>query len=241
KEAKPQPTAAQISEVKTRLFKRMETEPPAVPFCAKDLARINDNDIWITKLLEAYKLDVEKCIVRLWDNLAWRQSYGVNEITEASLNQEYLHDGEIYVHNQDMDSCPLLIVNFSKHSKSKSQDDLLRIVVYWVERMQREKYLQKVTLFMDMTGAGLSNLDVDFIKAIINVFETKYPNAPNWIIVHELPFLLNAAFKIVKGFMPPEALEILRVTTKKDIGEYVDQDNCLKIWGGNDDYSFKFV
>lgn len=40
--------------------------------------------------------------------------------------------------------------------------------------------------------------------------------------------------------MPAEALEILRVTTKKDINEYVDKDNCLKIWGGNDDYTFKF-
>ncbi|XP_032587194.1 motile sperm domain-containing protein 2 [Drosophila mojavensis] len=236
----PQPSAEQVNEVKTRFLAKLKSEPPAVPFHASDLARINDNDIWITVLLEAYKLDVEKTITRLWENCEWRQSYGTNNITEKDVNQEYLNDGEIYVHNQDHEGKPLLIVDFSKHSKSKNQDDLIRLIVYWVERIQRKDYLQKMTLFMDMTNAGLSNLDLDFIKAIINLFETKYPYTPNYIIVHQLPFLLNAAFKVVKTFMPADALEILRVTTKKDIKQYVNQDNCLKIWGGNDDYKFKF-
>ncbi|EDW69533.1 motile sperm domain-containing protein 2 [Drosophila virilis] len=236
-----QPTAEQICEVKTRFLAKLASEPPAVAFHPNDLARINDNDIWISQLLEAYNLDVEKTITRLWENCEWRQSFGANEINESNVNQEYLHDGEIYVHNQDNEGKPLLIVNISKHSKSKNQDDLIRLVVYWVERIQRQNYLQKITLFMDMTGSGLGNLDIEFIKRIIQLFETKYPNAPNYILVHELPFLLNAAFKVVKNFMPAEALEILRVTTKKDINEYVSKDNCLKIWGGTDEYSYKFT
>ncbi|EDV97463.1 motile sperm domain-containing protein 2 [Drosophila grimshawi] len=236
-----QPSAEQVNEVKTRFLAKMEAEPPAVPFHPSDLARIKDNDVWITRLLVAYKLDVEKAILRLYQNCEWRQSYGTNDINESNVNQEYLKDGEIFVHNHDKDGHPLLIVDMSKHSKSKNHDDLLRVIVYWLERVQREVYLQKVTLFMDMTNAGLGNLDLDYIKQIIQLFETKYPNAPNHIVVHELPFLLNAAFKIVKGFMPAEALEILRVTTKKDINEYVDKDNCLKAWGGNDDYTFRFA
>ncbi|KAH8415683.1 hypothetical protein KR222_008664 [Zaprionus bogoriensis] len=236
------PTPEQINEVKTRFLQRLEAEPPAVAFHPSDLARIRDSDVWIEQLLEAYKLDLEKTITRLWENCEWRQSFGTNDINETNVNQDYLHDGEVYVHNQDKDGMPLLIVTLSKHSKNKSQEELMRLIVYWVERVHREhNYQKKITLFMDMTGSGLSNLDLDFIKRIIGLFETKYPNAPNYIVVHELPFLLNAAFKIVKSFMPAEALEILRVTTKKDINEYVDKDNCLKTWGGNDDYSYKFA
>ncbi|KAL7734802.1 hypothetical protein ACLKA6_011085 [Drosophila palustris] len=236
-----QPTAEQVNEVKTRFLQNLAAEPPAVPIHPSDLARIKDSDVWITQLLEAYKLDVEKAIIRLRQNCEWRQSFGTNDINETNVNQEYLHDGEIYVHNQDKDGMPLLIVNMSKHNKNKNQEDLIRLMVYWVERVQHEtNYSKKITLFMDMTNAGLGNLDLDYIKSIIALFETKYPNAPNYIVVHELPFLLNAAFKIVKGFMPAEALEILRVTTKKDVNEYVDKSNCLKIWGGDDDYTYKF-
>ncbi|XP_068148862.1 motile sperm domain-containing protein 2 [Drosophila tropicalis] len=235
------PTADQISEVKTAILKKLESEPPADPFHPNDLKRINDNDLWIASLLEAYDLDVEKCIKRLWENLAWRKSYGVWDINETNVNQEFLRDGQIYVHNKDKEGKPLLILSLKKHTKSQNLEELLRVIVYWVERVQRESYLEKITIFMDMTGAGLSNMDLDFIKGIIGLFETKYPNAPNYILVHELPFLLNAAFKIVKTFMPADALEILRVTTKKNIGEFVDPDNSLKLWGGNDDYEYKFA
>ncbi|KAH8364140.1 hypothetical protein KR084_002954 [Drosophila pseudotakahashii] len=236
-----QPSAEQISQVKTSILEKLEKEPPAVPFHPDDLKRITDSDLWITKLLQVYDFDVEKCIIRLWDNLAWRQSFGVYDINETNLNQEYLNDGSVFVHNKDKDGKPLLILTINKHSKSRNQDDLLRILVFWIERLQRDSKLDKITLFMDMTGTGLSNLDLDFIKSIIGVFETKYPYVPNYILVHELPFLLNAAFKIVKTFLPAEALKILKVTSKKDLDQYVDKDNSLKIWGGNDEYVYKFA
>lgn len=176
------------------LLLSLSSEPE--PFHPADLARIKDNDLWIEQLLEAYKLDVEKTIVRLWENCEWRQSFGVHEINETNVNQDLLHDGEIFVHNQDKDGMPLLIVNISKHSKSKNHEELIRLIIYWVERTQREhNFEKKITLFMDMTGSGLSNLDLDFIKRIISLFETKYAYTPNYIVVHELPFLLNGEWR----------------------------------------------
>ncbi|KAH8270544.1 hypothetical protein KR018_011288 [Drosophila ironensis] len=235
------PTAEQIAEVRTATLKKLEAEPPAEPFHPNDLKRLTDSDAWITKLLQVYDFDLEKTKTRIWENLTWRQSFGVNEITEKNVNQEYLNDGSVYAHNKDRDGKRLLIISIRKHSKSRNQEDLLRVIVYWLERLQRETDMDKVTLFMDMTGSGLGNMDIDFIKAIIGIFETRYPYVPNYIVVHELPFLLNAAFKIVKTFLPAEALKILRVTTKKDLDQYVDKDNCLKLWGGNDDYEYKFA
>ncbi|BFF98098.1 motile sperm domain-containing protein 2 [Drosophila madeirensis] len=235
------PTAEQVAEVKTKFLQKLESEPPADAFLPEDLKRITDSDLWITKLLEAFDLDVEKTLTKLWENLAWRQSYGVYNINESNVNQEYLREGSIYAHNKDKDGKPLLIISIKKHSKSKNTDDLLRLVVYWIERIHRENNLEKITIFMDMTGSGLGNMDIDFIKNIVNLFETKYPYVPNYILVHELPFLLNAAFKLVKTFLPAKAVEILRVTTKKDVTEYVDKDNCLALWGGNDEYEYKFV
>ncbi|XP_030372788.1 motile sperm domain-containing protein 2 [Scaptodrosophila lebanonensis] len=235
------PTPEQITEVRKRFLEKMEFEPPEDAFHDKDIARIKDNDIWLSQLLQVYDLDVEKTLQRLWENCAWRKSFGVNEIDESNVNAEYLHDGQIFVRNKDKDGKPLLILSMKKHSKSQNSDELMRIIVYWIERIHRENYLEKVTIFMDMSGTGLSNVDLDFIKRIIELFETKYPSAPNYILVHDLPFLLNAAFKIVKTFLPADALEILKVTSKKDITLYVDKDNCLKLWGGNDDYEYKFA
>ena len=36
-------------------------------------------------------------------------------------------------------------------------------------------------------------------------------------------------------------MEILKVIKKKDINQYINKDNCLASWGGNDNYQFSFV
>lgn len=41
--------------------------------------------------------------------------------------------------------------------------------------------------------------------------------------------------------LPEKAVEILKVIKKKDINQYIDKDNCLASWGGNDNYQFTFV
>lgn len=51
----------------------------------------------------------------------------------------------------------------------------------------------------------------------------------------------TAAFKIVKALLPEKAVEILKIINKKTISTYIDKDNCLTSWGGNDDYEFSFV
>lgn len=54
-------------------------------------------------------------------------------------------------------------------------------------------------------------------------------------------YFVLAAFKIIKGLLPPKAVQIMKFLNTKTIQEFVDADNCLKAWGGNDDYTFKFV
>jgi len=53
------------------------------------------------------------------------------------------------------------------------------------------------------------------------------------------PFL--AAFKVIKALLPPKAVEILKMISKKDIGQYITKDKSLAIWGGEDNYEFSFV
>jgi hypothetical protein len=46
---------------------------------------------------------------------------------------------------------------------------------------------------------------------------------------------------LIKKLLPPKAVARLRFLSPKTIGDYVDPDNQLKCWGGNNDYVFKFV
>lgn len=54
-------------------------------------------------------------------------------------------------------------------------------------------------------------------------------------------YLCLAAFKVIKALLPPKAVEILKMISKKDVTQYVPKDNCLVSWGGSDSYEFQFV
>ncbi|XP_041564431.1 motile sperm domain-containing protein 2 isoform X1 [Drosophila elegans] len=234
-------TPGQIEELRERFNSKYASSPPAVPFHPVDLDRIRNENLWLQRFLEMYDLDMDTAFNNLWQTCAWRQSYGANDLDESQLNQEYLKEGSVFVHSTDIDATPLLVFRVKLHSKSKNLDDLIRIVVYWVERTQREQHLTKLTIFFDMAGTGLASMDLDFVKRIVETFKQYYPNSLNYILVFELAWVLNAAFKVIKALLPPKAVEILKMISKKDIGQYITKDKSLASWGGEDNYEFSFV
>jgi CRAL/TRIO domain len=81
---------------------------------------------------------------------------------------------------------------------------------------------------------------MEFTRYIIDVFKYYYPNSLNWILVYEMPWILNATFQIIKKLLPAKAVERLRFVNGKQMSDYVDLDNQLSIWGGNDNKPFVF-
>ncbi len=48
-----------------------------------------------------------------------------------------------------------------------------------------------MTLFFDCAGAGLMNMDLDLIQFMIGVFKDSVPEMINYILVFQMPWVLN--------------------------------------------------
>lgn len=64
-------------------------------------------------------------------------------------------------------------------------------LVYWFDRLEKQEKGDRITIFFEMTGAGLSNLDMDFVQYLITLFRDYYPYFLNYIIVFEMSWILN--------------------------------------------------
>uniref|UniRef100_A0A1A9W4J6 MSP domain-containing protein n=1 Tax=Glossina brevipalpis TaxID=37001 RepID=A0A1A9W4J6_9MUSC len=235
------PTQKQIDELRNLFINKYENNPPIVAFHPVDINRILNEDTWCRKFLEMYDLNMNLAFDKLWSTCIWRQEFGANDLNENDLRMDYLTNGFIFSHNVDIDGKPLLIFQTKNHIRgTKNMDDVVKIVVYYIERLHRQTNMDKITIFFDMNGCGLANMDLEFTKCIIETFKLYYPNALNYIIVFEMAWILNAAFKIVKGLLPEKAVAILKMINRKTINSFVDKDNCLTSWGGNDNYEFHF-
>uniref|UniRef100_A0A1B0D6P0 Uncharacterized protein n=1 Tax=Phlebotomus papatasi TaxID=29031 RepID=A0A1B0D6P0_PHLPP len=205
-------------------------------FHPADIDRINNREKWLRLFIEYNDLDLKKALTQLWDTCAWRKSFGTNDLDASKMHQEYLHEGFMFPKNRDINGKRLLIFRSKLYVRgTKNMDDVKRLLVYWVERvMYREEDLDQISVFFDLKDSGLSNMDMEYTRYIINLFKFYYPNSLNFIIIFEMPWILNTTFKIIKTLLPAKAVARMKFVNSKTLNEFVDESNMLTIWGGNE-------
>ncbi|XP_050520494.1 motile sperm domain-containing protein 2-like [Daktulosphaira vitifoliae] len=212
-------------------------------FHPQDLFRINNSDAWLKRFLYHNENNHDDALTMLWNACEWRKSFGVNELSESngSVRIDYLEEGIMYPHGQDKDGKLLFIIRCKLHYKnSKDFEECKKCAVYWFERMERMTNGDQITIFFDLMGSGISNLDMEFTNYLINLLKLYYPAFLNYIIIFEMPWVLNAAFRIIKSWLPAKAVKKMKFLSKSSLTDYVPKDSILSIWGGDCDYEFTF-
>ncbi|KAF4522258.1 hypothetical protein B566_EDAN011954 [Ephemera danica] len=237
-----EPTKQQIQELRQQFFQKLEEEgPPEEGFHPVDLARVRHDDDWLQRFLLHHDLDTKEALKMLWDTCEWRKRFGTNDITESNVEPLFKEEGGLFAHNRDKDGRSLLIFRCRMHTKGQHDlHELKRFVVYWFERLERQDKGEPISLFFDMSDCGISNMDMEFTKYLIGLFKHYYPYYLNYIIVYDMAWVLNAAFKIIKSWLPARAVEKIKFVSKNTIQEYVPLDQALVSWGGTDEYEYSF-
>ncbi|KAK2576563.1 hypothetical protein KPH14_005236 [Odynerus spinipes] len=233
-----------IAELREKFFKKLDDEGPPDPrgFHPADIDRIKHNGDWLRRFLEHNEYNLQESLSMLWEACNWRRKFGTNDISEDNVRKDYLEEGVIFSHGKDKDGKTLFIVKSKLHVKGvKDFGELQRCIVYWFERLEREENGNQISIFFDMAETGLSNMDMEFTKYLIGLFKSYYPNFLNYIIIFEMPWVLNAAFKLIKSWLPAKAIPKIKFVTKSTLKDFVDPNDILKCWGGTNDYTFTFV
>ncbi|XP_014208541.1 motile sperm domain-containing protein 2 isoform X2 [Copidosoma floridanum] len=235
---------AQIRELRDKFLSKLKDGEPSgsSDFHPADIERVSSNDDWLRRFLEHNEYNIQDALKMLWESCEWRRNFGTNDITENNVRMDYLEHGVCYSYGKDKDGKKLFVIKSKLHTKgSKNFAELQRCIVYWFERLEREGNGNQISLFFDMIDVGLSNMDMELTKYLIGLFKNYYPNFLNYIIILEMPWILNATFNIIKSWLPAKALPKIKFVKRATLKEYVDPSVALKSWGGNNEYVFKFV
>ncbi|XP_035785491.1 motile sperm domain-containing protein 2-like [Anopheles albimanus] len=239
------PSPEQVAELRQLFKDKLEKDAAKVPaggFHEHDMKWVFETDMWLKKFLENNDAVMKDSLKQLWETMEWRKTSGINDIREDNIRMEYINDGLMFPRGRDVDGKTVFIFKSKLYVRgSRNLDDLKKCFLYWIERIIREANDDLVTIVFDLTDAGLSNVDMDYTKYIINTLKNYYPCSVNYILIYDLPWILNATFQIIKKLLPAKAVDRLRNINSKNISEYIDEDNMLKSWGGKDDYVFKFI
>ena len=67
-----------------------------------------------------------------------------------------------------------------------------------------------------------------------------YPGLADLSLFYEMPWVFNAAWRIIKMMLPTSILETTKFVNRTQLTEYIDDDNRLASWGGKDQYKYSF-
>ncbi|XP_066154921.1 motile sperm domain-containing protein 2-like [Euwallacea fornicatus] len=209
---------------------------------SKDYQRVQTDDHWLRRFIAHSENNIPAAVKMMWTSLNWRKEQQVNDIKESNIKMDIIIKGAFFPYGEDIDGKTLLIFKCKLHSKGGvNMDELKRCIIYWFERTERMTKGEQISLFFDMDGCGLSNMDLELTKYLIGLFKDCYPFFLNYIVIFEMPWILNAAFKIVKSWLPEKALEKLKMVGKKDLANFVPKSQALTSWGGESTYVFRFI
>jgi len=239
------PTEEEIAHLRSRISEHEDNDDDFVVE-STDYNRLMNQDSYVarfflhcTDIPGDHMMNTENMILR---SFKFRKEKEVHSLTSANLDDGLKNKGSLYLRNRDADGKQLLIFDVKKHIKgAANMDDMQRMFLYFLERVDREDEDGMVTIVFDCAGCGLKNMDMEFIRYMIDVLKDYYPYCLNYILVLDMPWVLNAAWKIIKAWLPSGAVKKIKFVNKSTVDEYVHSDQKLVAWGGEDSWEYEFI
>ncbi|XP_023242969.1 motile sperm domain-containing protein 2-like [Centruroides sculpturatus] len=209
-----------IKEIRRILVEDVKTNVPK--YNESDVRRILEEDRLALRFLLFKKRKIRDAIDMIKATLAWRKEFGVDKITRESIPPIYFSTNAVVSYKNGDDA--ILVVKGKDYKKTPGMEETTKkFVVYWLEIADKHSDNGRVTILFDFRDCGLSNLDTEMIKFLINTFTSYYPLCLSHVLVYELPWLLNAAWRLIRSWLPAEAAELIKLVDRETVSEYVDR------------------
>ncbi|XP_060557960.1 motile sperm domain-containing protein 2-like isoform X2 [Ruditapes philippinarum] len=206
----------------------------------RDVKKFNEDDAYVASFIRTYET-LQEAANHLHESLKFRLEYGVNDLKEDNFPQEMWETGAMYYHNHDKDGIPILYIQVKQHVKDPQ---LLPTIKKWFAYHLEKQYLKdpesSIVLLFDLDGAGMAQIDMEFVKHIINSFKLYYPKLLEYMLVYEMPWLFSAAWKLIKQMLNAESVKRIKFVTKTNVQEYINKDQLLGHMGGTDPFVYKY-
>ncbi|CAK8686226.1 unnamed protein product [Clavelina lepadiformis] len=231
--------AGQIEEFRER-FEGLSTDPDLqANVDERDLQRLREDDKYVLCFVHWKKGNIEEATKLAAQVLTWRKERRVNDLRAEDIGEPLMKRGIMFVHGRALDDTR--VVYFISRLQTKEiKTQVQAIMCLWMERLQRLETGKHVTFLLDVSKASMANVDLGGIKFLLECFTTYFPDMLERIIILEMPWIMNAIWKVVKQWMTEEQRRRTIFCKFKELKEYISQDQLPQYMGGADTWEYIF-
>lgn len=207
----------------------------------RDIQRMGWDVKYVAKFIRQGRGNLDNAYNIMVGAMKWRKSIGLNDIKFEEIDEELWRSGMAQNHGLDRDGNNITILNIYMHKKDNKKAPMLRKWISFCFETQQRRYPdRKMLMVFDATGAGLAQMDMELLRFIVNCFKIYFPDIISYLLVFNMPWILQAAWKIVQGWLSEGAATRVKFVTTENITEFIPPEVLLKKFGGENSWEYDF-
>ena len=204
--------------------------------------RIRTNDWYVKRFLLARRRNVDEAYEMMRNTMRWRQEFGLPTMKDSDFPIEFFKVGGLFAYEKDKSGNVVIYLRIRMHRKiPELADPIKKFLMHIVNKTDTEVDGNGIAIVFDCSGAGYSNMDLDFLTFLITAGNSYFPVGLKYILVYELSWLLNAFRKIAMSLIPQSFIPLIKFANKDDITNYISLENLPDFMGGSCKTSYRRI
>ncbi|XP_072040138.1 motile sperm domain-containing protein 2-like [Amphiura filiformis] len=229
----------EVEDLRRLFFDKYSADEGGGIFDDRDIDRVRADDNYLHGFLMIGKMNKQDALTKMVDALKWRKEWGINDLTFEAFPDWALQIGGLYSRGKDKVGRKILWFKVATHKKDASRAEWVKkYIAFWLDKLHKENPGENIVLVEDMTNAGLANMDMDVIGFLIKCLELRFPAVVGMLYVYNMPWYLNAIWKIIEKLLSEESKAHIKFLFGDDVQQYVSKDHLPPHMGGTDTYQW---
>lgn len=229
-----------VNETRRLLKKKYLKRPDS--FHAADYERMLNDDWTVSRFLLRCRLQPKRA-ARLMEQCGkFRREYrmGVSKLSDFPI--EFHRAGGLFRYAPDRAGNQTLFMRVKMHRRVPELSQIMKeFILCCLEECDRANNGRGTAVIFDLTDCGLQNADPGFLFWLVYSFRNYCPKGLSYIIVYNLPWILNATAKLALSWLSSTNRRRLRFVSGDAIQDFIAPENLPDYMGGTCKLNYRHV
>lgn len=140
--------------------------------------------------------------------------------------KQKLQSGTFSVKGCDKNGRPAVFINAARHNKNdRDLEELKRLIIFTMETVLQmaQPHEERMVIVFDLSGFGMSCMDYDALKMLVNILSFNYPETLSVSYVVNAPFLFWGCWGLIKPWLDPVTAAKVQFVKQDNLKNYFDE------------------
>ncbi|XP_015791537.1 motile sperm domain-containing protein 2 [Tetranychus urticae] len=208
----------------------------------QDYQKLETDDWYVKRFFLARNRNETAALQMIIEAMKWRKHYKIREFRDQHFSMEFYKIGTLFIYECDLDGYLTVYIRVKMHLKvPELNDHCQKFLIHVLNKADILTRGNGIGIVFDVTGASYGNLDLDYMKFLINIGANYFPVGVKYILVVNVPWTFNAFRRAALSFLPSSWFGLIKFANGKEIFNFIDKSSVPDYLGGTCKRSYRAI